>query len=75
MIVMSARLKARAAHPVAATTAILLHRFERVAMRQREGPAFISAALGRVERTPKTALRFAASPEAATIASPWLINC
>jgi hypothetical protein len=49
-----------------------MHWFERAAMRQREGPAFISAVLGRVERTPKTALRFAASPEAATIAPPWL---
>jgi hypothetical protein len=49
-----------------------MHWFERAAMRQSEGPAFISAALGRVERTPKTALRFAASPEAATIAPPWL---
>ena len=44
-------------------------------MRQSEGPAFISAALGHVERIPKTALRFAASPEAATIASLWLTNC
>jgi hypothetical protein len=75
MIVMSARLKARAAHPVAATTATLMHWFERAAMRQREGPAFISAALGRVERTPKTALCLAASPEAGTIAPPWLTNC